>query len=497
MAKNTEYDLVVIGAGINGLGIARDAIGQGLSVLVLDRGDIAGQTSSCSSKLIHGGLRYLEQYEFSLVAKALKEREVLMKMAPHIIWPMRFVLPHAKHLRPKFLIRIGMFLYDALGGLRNLAASTTVNLNTHKYGHGITNHSGTGFVYSDCWVQDARLCVSNAMDIVARGGMVKSYTECTGAIRKAKYWDVTYQDVKNKRKKTVTAKMIVNASGANVMGVLENVLNQKTQYGIRAIKGSHIVVKKIFKGDQSYILQVEDGRIVFAIPYENDYTLIGTTDIEVDSSTFSPKISAEEADYLCELTNVYFKKKISKKDVVWDYAGIRPLYDDNSTSAQKITRDYVFELDTIKAPILSIFGGKITTYRKLSESAMEKIGECFGFTPKSWTGTLPLVGGDIDDINVFKKQIHKQYKWLDKTIIDRFIKHYGTALRTILKGATSTADLGKQIAKGVYEAELKYVQKNEFVKYGEDYLYRRTKMVLHLSPKDKKAVCAYIEGIKI
>ena len=495
MATNKEYDLVIIGAGINGLGIARDAMGQGLSVLVLDRGDIAGQTSSASSKLIHGGLRYLEHYEFSLVAKALKEREVLMKMAPHIIWPMRFVLPHAKHLRPKILIRMGMFLYDALGGLKNLASSETVNLNSHKYGRGLTNHSGTGFVYSDCWVQDARLSVLNAMDVVARGGKVLSYTECIGAKRTAKQWDVTYQDVKTKRKTNVTAKMIVNASGANVMGVLKDVLNQKTEYGIRAIKGSHIVVKKIFNGDQAYILQVEDGRIVFAIPYENDYTLIGTTDIEVRQDITSPKISAEEVDYLCDLTNVYFKKKISKKDVVWDYAGIRPLYDDNTSSAQKITRDYVFELDTKKAPMLSVFGGKITTYRKLSESAMEKIGDCFGFKAESWTGTLPLAGGDIDDMKRFKKQVYKQYKWLNKSILDRFICHYGTALHTILQGATVSTDLGKQIAKGVYEAELKYVQKNEFVKYGDDFLYRRTKMGLHLSTKDKEAICTYIQGL--
>jgi len=380
-------DLVVVGGGINGAGIARDAAGRGLSVLLCEKNDLASATSSASTKLIHGGLRYLEYYEFRLVREALIEREVLLRAAPHIIWPLRFVLPHNKGLRPAWMIRLGLFLYDHLGGRKLLPGSEAIELSRHVAGAPLEIDRGKAFVYSDCWVQDSRLVVLNAMDARERGAEVLTRVECLSARREGAGWRVVLRDLHRGEQREVEARALVNAAGPWTAEFIEQRASLNKAQSLRLVKGSHIVVPKLFDHEFPYIFQNPDGRIVFAIPYEDDFTLIGTTDLDFDGDLGQVKITEAETDYLCKAVNAYFKRKITPADVVWTYSGVRPLYDDAAKTASSATRDYVFEIDhgPGRAPLLSIFGGKITTYRKLAEHALAKLAEVMGPLGEAWT----------------------------------------------------------------------------------------------------------------
>lgn len=491
MSEN-EYDLCVIGGGINGAGIVRDAAGRGLKVLLLEKNDLASATSSASSKLIHGGLRYLEFYEFGLVRASLKEREVLLKMAPHIIWPMDFVLPHHKAIRPIWMIRAGLFLYDILGGRKKLKSSKALNLAKHRYGLPLKNQFSKGFRYSDCWVQDARLVVLNAMDAHSLGAEIKTYSECTNLLNNHGKWDVTYKDLQVGREHVITASAVINAAGPWVESLLDKngfYENDKTLPRLKLIKGSHIIVPRQYEGEQCYNLQQEDGRIVFAIPYEHDYTLIGTTDEAFTGDPASVAISNTEKEYLCKAFNNFFEKQISVKDIVSTYSGVRALFDDGEAEARAVTRDYrIYHHDKFDAPLFSVFGGKITTYRQLSLKAVDKLMPLLGLDKPSWTHEDPLPGGDIEDLDTLMAEYKAQYPWLPDEMLERFKHHYGTNIDMILGNAASLEDLGEHYGEGIYEAEIEYLINNEFALTAEDILMRRTKLALHLSKTTKAKI---------
>ena len=428
------YDLLIIGGGINGTAIARDAAGRGLKVLLCERDDLANHTSSSSTKLIHGGLRYLEYYEFRLVREALIEREVLLNAAPHIIWPMRFVLPHDKGLRPAWLLRAGLFLYDSLGGRKKLPGTKTVNLRKAPFKGILENRLSKGFEYSDCWVEDARLVVLNAVDAANRGADIRTRTEVVSVkTGKAGYEAKIRQ---NGKLKTIKAKAIVNSAGPWVDEVLGKIKRTTNEQSLRLVKGSHIVTKKCFEGDFAFIFQNADNRIIFVIPYEQDYTLIGTTDVPYNPSEGEVKISQDEIDYLCNAASEYFEKDITPKDVTWTYSGVRPLYDDKSADASAVTRDYVLDIEefTKNAPFLSIYGGKITTSRKLAEHAMEKLSGFLGLDKTGWTESAVLPGGDMEgaDFDKFFAQMQSRYSSVPRNVLRRLCRAYGTRITLIL-----------------------------------------------------------------
>lgn len=483
-------DLLIVGGGINGVGIARDAVGRGLSVTLCEARDLAAATSSSSSKLIHGGLRYLEYYEFRLVREALIEREVLLQMAPHIIWPLRFVLPHEPSLRPAWMIRAGLFLYDHLGGRKILPASEGIRLGRHRYGQGVKPEYDKAFVYSDAWVEDARLVALNAMDAAERGANIHVGVTLTAARRDGQHWVGTLQRADGSSFE-VRARALVNAAGPWVMDVLGGRLGINSTKRIRMIKGSHIVVPKLHDGDQAFILQNFDKRIVFVIPYEGKFSLIGTTDIEVQGDPGQVKISPEEISYLCAIAGKYFQKSLTPEDVVWSYSGVRPLYDDASSNASAVTRDYVLDLDTAGgAPLLNIFGGKITTYRKLAEHAVEKLQPLLGNTAKTWSGTKPLPGGDIGgvDFEGYLSRLSGQYGFLPPALARRYARAYGTRAEKMLNGAKSLSDLGRDFGGGVYEAEADYLKNNEWAQSADAMLWRRSKLGLHVPDSTKAAL---------
>lgn len=491
MAKT--YDLLVVGGGINGAGIARDAAGRGLSVLLVEQRDLASATSSSSTKLIHGGLRYLEHYEFRLVREALQEREVLLSAAPHIIWPLTFVLPHHRGLRPKWMLRAGLFLYDHLAKRKRLPGSRAVSFMGTPEGSPLKPDFTGGFSYSDCWVDDARLVVLNAQDARARGAEIYTRTTCKTLVRQDDHWDGELIDA-NGATRTVRARAVVNAAGPWVTGMVENADLGKKAAGLRLVKGSHIVVPRIHPHDHCYIFQNGDGRIAFAIPYQGDYTLIGTTDVAYTGDPAQVKISDLEVDYLLELVNGYLAKPLGRKDVVWDYSGVRPLYDDKNDNASAVTRDYVFDLDTgdgQNAPaILSIYGGKITTYRRLAEHAMQKLAPVLGNDAPDWTGMAVLPGGDMDDgdFDAFVGKMQARYDWVPDTLLQRLARCYGTALCNILGNATATPQLGQEVAPHLFEAELHYLMANEWACCAEDVLWRRTKLGLGMQPDQVDAI---------
>lgn len=495
--NKTAFDILVIGGGINGAGIARDAAGRGYSVMMVEKNDLASATSSASTKLIHGGLRYLEYYEFRLVREALQEREVLLRAAPHIIWPLRFVLPHAPHLRPAWLIRLGLFLYDHLGKRNLLPGSEKIDLSSRKEGRPLKSDLKTGFVYSDCWVEDARLVVLNAMDAKERGADVRTRTSFVSAIRGAKGWTATIRDDVTGLTETVTARAIVNAAGPWVSSALSQVTGKNRQSAVRLVKGSHIVVKKLFEGDQAYIFQNADRRIVFAIPYEKDFTLIGTTDLAYDGDPSRVEISREEEDYLLELGGRYFKEPPTRDDIVWRYSGVRPLYNDAEENVSAVTRDYVFDIDQPegKAPLLSIFGGKITTYRRLAEHAMEKLSALLGDRGNPWTASSVLPGGNIDDADFerFLNGLRTEYPWIPAAVMRRLARAYGTRVRKLIGSANILSGLGKDFGGGVYEAELRYLAENEWARTGEDVLWRRSKLGLHVTDETAKAISDWFQ----
>ena len=503
-ASDHLYDLAIIGGGINGCGIARDAVGRGYSTYLCEQGDMGGATSSSSTKLLHGGLRYLEHYEFRLVREALIEREVLWNIAPHIVRPLRFVLPHSKGMRPAWLLRLGLFIYDHLGGRKLLPGTARVNLKTGPIGAGLRADLKLGFEYSDCWVEDNRLVILNAMDAEERGATIRARHRCTSAKPHPEGgWTVTTRDLDTGRDEVIRARMVINAAGPWANDVARTVAQRPPKGRVRQVQGSHIVVPKLYDHDRCFIFQNDDGRIVFTIPYEEKFTLIGTTDRDYPGDPADVAASPEEISYLCKLVSGYFKRPVSVSDVVWAYSGVRPLYDDGSSDAQKATRDYVLEVDTSeKAPILSVFGGKITTYRRLAESAMERIDSCLKAPQNGaklapgWTGTTSLPGGEFDP-TAFEAEVRKlqsRYGFLSINEARRLVRFYGTRAPNMLGLAKKRSDLGADFGAGLTACEIDYMRHHEWAHTAQDILFHRSKLGLRLSPSQIDAIAHYMEG---
>ncbi|QRX80945.1 glycerol-3-phosphate dehydrogenase [Glaciimonas sp. PAMC28666] len=491
-------DLLVVGGGVNGAGIARDAVGRGLSVLLCEQDDLAAHTSSASTKLIHGGLRYLEHYEFSLVRKALQEREVLLRLAPHIISPLRFVMPHVSSLRPAWMIRAGLFLYDHLSKREILPGSRGIDFRTHVSGAPLKKSLKRGFVYSDAAVQDARLVVLNAMDARERGATIMTKTRLIAATQGQQHWDATLQSTLDGATTQVQARCVVNAAGPWVGSLLSGALNTSARHHIRLVKGSHIVTRRLFEHDHAYIFQNPDKRIVFAIPYEDDFTAIGTTDVEYNGDPTKVTISAEETAYLCESVNRYFDIPVSPSQVVWSWSGVRPLLEEEVANPSAVTRDYRLDLTDEKdlAPVLSVFGGKITTYRRLAEEAMEKLQPLFSYMKtEDWTSHAPLPGGDIEDADFarFLKQFQQRCPWLPAATAKRYAHAYGTRVDTLLEGIHDIAGLGHLFGADLYEIEVRYLIQEEWALTAEDIIWRRSKLGLRLDSTEIGLLSTWLE----
>ncbi|MAW87046.1 MAG: glycerol-3-phosphate dehydrogenase [Phyllobacteriaceae bacterium] len=518
--QDRPYDLFIVGGGINGCGIARDAQGRGYSVALAERGDLASATSSASTKLFHGGLRYLEYFEFRLVREALIEREVLLANMPHISWPMRFVLPlHSamrfesstptsrlltalmpwmKGRRPAWLIRLGLFLYDHLGGRKILPGTRRVDLRSDEAGKPLDERFATAFEYSDCWVEDARLVVLNARDAAARGAAIMTRSTVVSATPEGGVWHVIVDTPEGRR--NIRARMLVNAAGPWVEDVARGRMHLNLTEKVRLVRGSHIVTRKLYDHDRAYFFQGSDGRIIFAIPYEEDFTLIGTTDAEHGSPSVKPACSDAEADYLCAFASRYFRKPVTRADIVWSYAGVRPLYDDGASSATAATRDYVLKAGAMGgAPYLNIFGGKITTYRKLAESALEKIDTAMGRTTDGWTHAAPLAGGDfpVAARDSLLAELQAMLPFMDAATVRRLLRQYGTECRTIFAGASCWEDLGGEVAPGISARELDWAAENEWVRTADDFAWRRSKLGLRLSAKDMAAIDRHLSACDI
>lgn len=485
------YDLAVIGGGINGVGIAADASGRGLSVFLCEKDDLASHTSSASSKLIHGGLRYLEHKEFRLVREALAEREVLLAKAPHIIRPMRFIMPHRPHLRPAWLIRTGLFFYDHLGKREKLLGSNNVYF---KEDSPLNSAITRGFEYSDCAVDDARLVVLNAMHAREKGADIVTRTRCLSARRDGQYWIV---DLENEHGQfQIKAKALVNAAGPWVAQFIKQDLELKSPYGIRLIQGSHIIVPKLYEGDKAFIMQNDDRRIVFAIPYLDQYTMIGTTDREYQGDPAQVQITQAETDYLLEVSNAHFKKQLTQADVIWTFAGVRPLCDDESDNPSAITRDYTLALsqeNDEQAPLLSVFGGKLTTYRKLAESAMQQLKAFFPEMKGSWTATEALPGGEnMESVEQLMREIHAQVTDASEALVKRWASAYGSRIWNILGEKSSVEQLGQHFGQGLYAREVDYLCTAEWVTTSQDVLWRRSKLGLSFTQKETETLDAYL-----
>ncbi|RLK10346.1 homodimeric glycerol 3-phosphate dehydrogenase (quinone) [Ruegeria conchae] len=501
-------DLFIIGGGINGCGIARDAAGRGLSVTLAEMNDLASATSSASTKLFHGGLRYLEFFEFRLVREALIERETLLRAMPHISWPMRFVLPYHADMRfdsetptsrllstvmpwmrgrrPAWLIRLGLFLYDNLGGRKILPGTRALNLRSVPEGAPLQDKFETAYEYSDCWVEDSRLVVLNARDAEARGAKIRVRTEVLAARRVDDMWHITIRDQQSGETETILAKMLINAGGPWVGDIIQTKIHINSREGVRLVRGSHIVTPKLFDHDKCYFFQGEDGRIIFAIPYEQDFTLIGTTDQDHSDPSERPVCTEAEQEYLCAFATKYFKKPVTRADIVWTYSGVRPLYDDGASSATAATRDYTLKVDaTGGAPVLNVFGGKITTYRRLAESALEKIGEYFPDLAGPWTAGVALPGGDfpVDGAPDLIRQVQTDYPFLTEAWAHRLVRAYGTEAWDILGAAKDQTDLGEDFGATLTETELVWLMDKEYARTAEDVIWRRNKLGLRLSPE--------------
>ena len=486
-----DCDLLVIGGGVNGAGIARDAAGRGLRVVLVEQGDLAGATSSSSSKLIHGGLRYLEYYEFRLVREALAERAVLLRLAPHIAWPMRFVLPHDRSMRPAWLVRLGLFLYDHLGqSRRRLPGTRRLRLRTAPEGMPLQEQFRTGFEYSDAWVDDARLVVLNAVDAGERGAAIHTRTRCTSLHATDGAWTAALDDGR-----TLRARAVVNAAGPWVAEVLHKQAGRNAGPKARLVKGSHIVVPRLYEGSQAYILQNDDRRIVFVLPYEQDFSLIGTTDVPFEGDPARVTIDGSEVEYLCRAVSRVFRKPVLPTDMVHSFSGVRPLQDSGEEKAAAVTRDYKLHLEQEPAPMLSVFGGKITTYRRLAEHAMAMLDPILSpAKPGPWTATQPLPGGDFADFPTFLATATARYTFVPASVLTRLAHAYGSRLHTLLRDATNLAGLGECFGGGLYEAELRYLRTHEWARTAEDVLWRRSKLGLRLDPAQRDRVAAWMEA---
>jgi glycerol-3-phosphate dehydrogenase len=492
----TNVDLLVVGGGINGVGIARDAAGRGLSVLLCEKDDLASHTSSASTKLIHGGLRYLEFYEFNLVRKALQEREVLLHAAPHIISPLRFVMPHVAHLRPAWLIRLGLFLYDNLSRRHILFGSRGIRFKSHISGRPLKDNFTKGFVYSDAWVDDARLVVANAMSAHEFGATILTRTKLISAQPDKKGWLAELLD-KDNQTIQIHARCLVNATGPWASSFLsQQIQTNQPHHEVHLVKGSHIVTKKLFDHPYAYIFQNPDHRIIFAIPYLEEYTLIGTTDLEYKNDPDKVAITADEISYLCDAINTYFKKAISPADVVWSYSGVRPLLEqEDAANPSSITRDYYLELSNQnQAPLLSVFGGKITTFRRLAEEALDLLTPILNIRQSSWTSKAFLPGGDIlsGDFTSFLTEFQQKFPWLPVPLAKRYAHNYGTRALQLLKGAISMADLGEELSPGLFEHEVRYLVKHEWAQQVDDILWRRTKLGLVATEESRKRLAQWL-----
>ena len=506
-SQNEIFDIFIIGGGVNGCGIARDAAGRGLSVYLAEQDDLASGTSSSSSKLIHGGLRYLEYFDFRLVQESLKERDVLLKMMPHISWPMRFVMPHDPNLqysgnspitklsntfmpwlnkkRPAWMMRMGLQVYDFMGHSDLLPKVRKIDLRSDEVGSNLKNEFTVAFEYSDCWVDDARLVVLNAMDARDKGAVIKTHTKVIQAKRKDKYWEVKTKNTITSQEETIKAKLLINASGAWVNNVAEKLDCDNYSKNLRLVKGSHIVVNKLYKHDRSYILPGIDGRIIFVIPYENDYTLIGTTEVDQDQPE-KIDCSDEEVDYLINCVSHYFEQEIIKEEVVWTYSGVRPLFGSDDANASSVSRDYTLKLENKNnLVLLNIYGGKITTYRKLAEAVLDKISDYFPQMKKPWTANSSLPGGNfaIDDLNNLYNIVKKENLFLADDNIKRLIRLYGTNAQNIFANLNSKEELGEEFGAGLFEVEVKWLIDNEFAISVDDIIWRRTKLGLKLNKK--------------
>lgn len=491
MAANM-YDLLVIGGGINGVGVARDAVGRGFKVLLVEQEDLASHTSSASTKLIHGGLRYLEHYDFALVRKALGEREILLRAAPHIIWPLRFVLPVVEGMRPAWLLRLGLFLYDHLGKRELLPGTDTLRLRHAREGAPLHHDLVTGFAYSDCWVDDARLVALNAVDFVERGGELRTRVACTGLKREDDHWRAELSDGTS-----VAARMVINAGGPFVDRIIAQYRAHDEAAHVRLVKGSHIIVPRLHDGDWAYMFQQEDGRIIFAIPYEDAFTLIGTTEVSVGAPEAGTVISEAETAYLVAAANRYFLHDITAEDVVWSYAGVRPLYEDHAKDASAVTRDFVLALDEgegeNEAPILSIFGGKITTYRELAETVLERVEDALGAQGAPWTARAHLPGGDfaVGDIAAERQKLQAAYPALDAHYLHRLFRCYGSKTKALLGDPATPSDLGRDFGGTLTETEVRYLVAEEFALQSDDILWRRTKCGLHMRGDERDAFASW------
>lgn len=497
--QHPDYDLCVIGGGINGAGIARDAAGRGLSVLLVEAGDLASATSSASTKLVHGGLRYLEYLEFGLVRESLREREALLRIAPHVIRPMEFILPHDKYQRPYAMIRAGLMLYDRLGGRKKLRSSGSVTFHRGSLGDELQDTFIRGVRYYDCWADDSRLVVLNAMDAARKGAEIMTRTTCTKLAQQNKGWRLTLFDSYRREEREVTAAMVVNATGPWVRGMLESAGLAAPQVPrVRLVKGSHIIIPRAFDSEHAWILQQGDKRVVFVIPYENNYTMIGTTEVDYSGDPSQAAISDLETDYLCNAFNSAFKKQIQPKDCLWTFAGVRPLFDDGKDNSSAVSRDYrIYHHSEYTAPLLSIFGGKLTTYRMLAEKTVTKLMDLSGHSTPPWTATEPLPGGNIPDGNLkaFIESQQKRYPWLPDDLVVRYAKLYGTYMDRFLDGSDSLKDLGRHFGDHVYEAEIVYLVRMEWARSVEDILWRRTKLGVHVGEATVRYLETSVPGI--
>ncbi|SMQ58927.1 homodimeric glycerol 3-phosphate dehydrogenase (quinone) [Devosia lucknowensis] len=491
-------DIFVVGGGINGASVARDAVGRGFTVAMAEMNDLASGTSSAATKLIHGGLRYLEHYEFRLVHEALAEREVLWAAAPHIIWPLRFVLPHHKGLRPAVVLRAGLAMYDYMGGRRLLPPTKTLDLKRDEAGKPLKPGYGLAFEYSDCWVNDARFVVLNARDAADRGATVHVRTKVTSARREDGGWTIELDGEGGRE--TVRARMLINAAGPWVDEVINGVMGKNGAHNVRLVQGSHIVVRKLYDHDRCYFFQNGDGRIFFAIPYEDDFTLIGTTDRDYHGDPRDVQITEEETDYLLSAANEYFAQTVGREDIVWTYSGVRPLFDDGASAAQEATRDYVLKMDgdLASGAVINVFGGKLTTSRRLAESVLEKIEEVLGKKGEAWTKTSTLPGGDfgVKSFDAEVRRLGLDYPELPGTLLKRLMRLYGTRARTLLGDARTVGDLGQNFGADLYALEVVYLAETEWARTAEDVLWRRTKLGLRIGAEDVARLEAFLRARK-